>query len=85
MTSFLDGPFVVAVYKNATRNLLSIRKLEEQFPAVPIIKWHISSRRVEDSRWLGSLTMVLAGNKAKRLLTVNHTTKTIHHHHQRYV
>ena len=25
--------------------------------------------------------MVPAGNKAKRLLSVNHTTKTIHHHH----
>ena len=25
--------------------------------------------------------MVLAGNKAKRLLSVNHITKTIHHHH----
>ena len=26
--------------------------------------------------------MVLAGNKAKRLSSVNHTAKTIHHHHQ---
>ena len=25
--------------------------------------------------------MVLAGNKAKRISSVNHTTKTIHHHH----
>ena len=25
--------------------------------------------------------MVTAGNKAKRLSSVNHTTKTIHHHH----
>ena len=25
--------------------------------------------------------MVPAGNKAKRLSLVNHTTKTIHHHH----
>ena len=25
--------------------------------------------------------MVPAGNKAKRLWSVNHTTKTIHHHH----
>ena len=36
-------------------------------------------RRVGDSRWWGSLTMVPAGNKAKRLSLVNHTTKTIHH------
>ena len=27
------------------------------------------------SRWWGSLTMVLAGNKTKRLSSVNHTTK----------
>ena len=26
--------------------------------------------------------MVVAGNKAKRPSFVNHTTKTIHHHHQ---
>ena len=37
------------------------------------------SRRVGDSRWWRSLTMVLAGNKAKRLSSVNHTTKTNHH------
>ena len=37
-----------------------------------------------DSRWRGSLTMVPAGNKAKRLSSVNHTTKTIHHHHQHH-
>ena len=39
------------------------------------------SRHVGDSRWWGSLTMVPAGNKAKRLSSVNHTTRTIHHHH----
>ena len=32
------------------------------------------------ARW-GSLTIILAGNKAKRLSSVNHTTKSIHHHH----
>ena len=39
------------------------------------------SRRVGVSRWWGSLTMVPAGNKAKRFSSVNHTKKTIHHHH----
>ena len=39
------------------------------------------SRHVGDSRWWGSLTVVPAGNKAKRLSSVNHTTTTIHHHH----
>ena len=39
------------------------------------------SRRVGDSRWWGSLTVVPAVNKAKPLSSVNHTTKTIHHHH----
>ena len=44
------------------------------------------SRSVGDSWWWVSLTMVPAGNKAKRLLLVNHTTKTIHHHrHQERV
>ena len=38
------------------------------------------SRRVGDLRWSWSVTMVPAGNKAKRLLSVNHTSKTIHHH-----
>ena len=42
------------------------------------------SRHVGDSQWCGSLTMVLAGNKAKRLSLVNHTTKTIHHHHHHH-
>ena len=28
--------------------------------------------------------MVPAGNKAKRLSSVNHTTKTIHHHHRHH-
>ena len=37
---------------------------------------------VGDSRWWGALTMVSIGNKAKRLSSANHTTKTIHHHHQ---
>ena len=35
---------------------------------------------VGNSRWWGSLTMVLAENRAKRLSSVNHNTKTIHHH-----
>ena len=44
--------------------------------------WFIScSWHAGDSRWWGSLTMTLAGNKAKRLSSINHTTKTIHHHH----
>ena len=36
-------------------------------------------QRVGDSGWWGSLTMVLAGNKAKCLLLVNHTTKILYH------
>ena len=35
---------------------------------------------VRNSRWWGSLTRVPAGNKAKGLSSVNHTTKTIHHY-----
>ena len=46
------------------------------------------SRRVRDSRWWGSLTIVPAGNNAKSLSSANHTTKTICHyktiHHNYY-
>ena len=41
------------------------------------------SRRVRDLLWWRSLTMVPAGNKAICLSSVNHTTKTIHHHYKR--
>ena len=41
----------------------------------------VQTRYVWDLRWWGSPTMVPAGNKAKRLSSVNHTAKTIYHHH----
>ena len=41
------------------------------------------SRCVGYSRLWGSLTIVPARNKAKLLLPVIHTTKTIHHHHKK--
>ena len=41
------------------------------------------ARRIEDSRWQRSLTMVPPENKAKHLSSVNHTTKTMHRHHPR--
>ena len=34
-----------------------------------------------DSRWCETLIVVPAGNKAWRLLSVNHTAKTNHHHY----
>ena len=40
------------------------------------------ARGVSEIRDGEDLTMVPAGNKAKCLSLVNHTTKTIHHHHQ---
>ena len=42
------------------------------------------SQHVGDSRRWGSLTMVPAGNKTKRLSSVNHTTKAINHHHHHH-
>ena len=45
------------------------------------------SGRVGDSRWLGSLTMVSAGNKANCISSVNDTKKQfliIHHHHHHH-
>ena len=38
---------------------------------------------VRDSRWWGSLRMVLAENKPKRLSSINHSTKTTHHLYQK--
>ena len=55
----------------------------------PNIKFQTSSRfksnlrRVRDSQWWECLTMIAAGNKAKRLSLVNHTTKTIHQYTQK--
>ena len=43
------------------------------------------ARGVSEIRDGEDLTIVPAGNKAKRLSPVNHTTLTIHHHHQRYI
>ena len=39
---------------------------------------------VGDLQWWGSLPMAPAGNKAKCLFSVKHTTKTIHHHHSSF-
>ena len=36
--------------------------------------------RVKDLQWWKSLTIVPVGNKAKRVLSVNNSEKTIHHH-----
>ena len=41
------------------------------------------SRHVRDLRWWESLTVVPAGNNAKRFSSVNHCAKTIHHYHGR--
>ena len=49
-----------------------------------LCKFEFCLRHVRDSQWWGSLTRVPAGNKAKRLSLVNHTTKTNHHHHLHY-
>ena len=40
--------------------------------------------RIKDSRWWGSLAMLLAGNKTKHISTVNYAIKTIHHHHHHH-
>ena len=39
-----------------------------------------NSARGVDLQWSESLKMVLAGDKTKRLSSVNHSAKTIHHH-----
>ena len=70
-------------------SILHIQKLNSLFQIdtfLAVLKckiWYKSPcwQRVGDSRWWGSLTMVSAENKSKCLSSVNHTTKTIHHHH----
>ena len=50
----------------------------------PKLRFCAASNPACSMSWFGvvrSLTMVLAGNKAKHLLSVNHIIKTIHHHH----
>ena len=49
-----------------------------------LLRFRFCTRRVGDSRWWWSLRVVPAGNKAKRLSLVNHTTKTIHDHHHHH-
>ena len=41
-------------------------------------------RLVRDFWWWEYMTMIPIGNKAKCLSSVNHTTKTIHHHHRHH-
>ena len=45
-------------------------------------KFKFCSQCVGDFRWWQSRTMVLAGNKAKHLSSVNHSANTIHHHQE---
>ena len=47
-------------------------------------RFNSNMQHVRESWWWGSLVMVLVGNKAWCLSLVNHTTKTIHHHHSYY-
>ena len=42
------------------------------------------ARGVPEIRGGEDLTMAPAGNKTKRLSSVNHTTKTIHHHYHHH-
>ena len=48
---------------------------ERMYSIVPLIKLNLLGIGLRGS---GSLTMVPAGNKPKRLLSVNHTTNTVH-------
>ena len=61
--------------------VITIAQLHSIKPELRFCAGSNPARRVGDSRWWGSLTMAPAGNKAKRLSSVNHTTRTIHHHH----
>ena len=45
------------------------------------LRFKLSPRHVADLRWSQSQAIVVVENKPKQLLSVNHTTKTIHCHH----
>ena len=84
------------LYLNMVKNPLSnwpTRKIyfqrllisnQEQKGTQVLRRFKSCSRRVGDSRWWGSLTVVQTGNKIKRLSSVNHTTKTNYHHNHHH-
>ena len=75
----------VWVSAHATK-IISTSQLHSTKPELKLCAGFKScSRRVGDSRWWGSLAMAPAGDKAKRLSSVNHTTKINHHHHHHQV
>ena len=57
--------------------VITTAQLDSTKPEQVLRRFKPCSRRDGDSWWWGSLTMVPAGNKAKRFSSVNHTTKTI--------
>ena len=59
--------------------VITTAQLHSTKPEIRFCAGSNPSRRVGDSRWWGCLTMVSAGNKAKRLSSVNHTPKIVHH------
>ena len=77
----------VDVLKNILRftgSFFIVIATAQLYSTKPELRFKSCSPRVGDSRWWGSLTMVWAANKAKRRLSVNLTTRTIHHHHHHY-
>ena len=92
---FLQHTFIVTTTAYAQHNInnalmmwrrgvvvINAAQLLSTKPELKVLRRFKScTQSVRDSRWWGSLVMVPAGNKAKRLPSVNHITKTIHHHH----
>ena len=78
--------FILEHIKSLTLNTVQWLSLLQKFiqripnPGSAQVQIKYYSRGVRDSRWWRSQTMVPAGNNAKRYSSVNHTTKTIHHH-----
>ena len=65
--------------------VVTTTQLHSPKPQLKILrKFKSCSQCVGDLRWWVFLAMVPAGNKTKRLASVNHSAKTIHHHHHRH-
>ena len=65
--------------------VITTAQLQSTKPELRFYAGSNSARGVSEIRGGKGLTMNPAGNKAKRPLSVNHTTKTIHHHHRAFL
>ena len=74
-----SGVIYIPVTENQCRTVVQWLPLLCDF-----IHQSLNAGSAGDLRWRGSLTMVPAGNKAKRLSSINHAIKTIRYHNHKF-